>query len=153
MLRRIVRSLRTFLLVVGVLCVAYIPVSYRFAFVVATPRAAAVAFNGGLATQISSSATPATYLPEAELGFRSAPRPGDWSPWGIIDTGTLWLGISVEAEDFSVSAYRIPLWLLAAVCLAWPVTSFVVRRRRRGRGFEVEANADAAPPAIDNIAP
>ena len=35
----------------------------------------------------------------------------------------------------------IPLWLLAAVCLAWPVTSFLVRRRRRGRGFEVEANA------------
>ncbi len=33
---------------------------------------------------------------------------------------------------------KIPLWLLAAVCLAWPITSFIVaRRRRRGRGFEV----------------
>jgi predicted acyltransferase len=33
----------------------------------------------------------------------------------------------------------IPLWLLAFLCLAWPVTSFVIARRRRGtRGFEVE---------------
>ncbi len=34
---------------------------------------------------------------------------------------------------------RIPLWLLAALCLAWPVTSFIVGRRRRRRGFAVEA--------------
>ena len=37
-----------------------------------------------------------------------------------------------------------PLWLLAAVCLAWPVTSLLVRRRRRGRGFEVEAKDGGA---------
>ena len=34
---------------------------------------------------------------------------------------------------------RFPLWLLAAICLAWPVTSLLLaRRRRKGRGFEVE---------------
>ena len=44
----------------------------------------------------------------------------------------------------------IPLWLLAAICLAWPVTSLLLaRRRRKGRGFAVEPAADAAPPAID----
>ena len=39
----------------------------------------------------------------------------------------------------------LPNWLLAAVCLAWPVTSFLIaRRRRRGRGFAVEAAASGA---------
>jgi hypothetical protein len=42
---------------------------------------------------------------------------------------------------------RLPLWLLCAICLAWPVTSFVIaRRRRKGRGFEVEARPGAAVP-------
>jgi hypothetical protein len=36
----------------------------------------------------------------------------------------------------------IPLWLLAFLCLAWPVTSFLLARRRRGRGFEVEMTND-----------
>lgn len=33
----------------------------------------------------------------------------------------------------------IPLWLLAVLCLAWPVISFIVHRRKRQRGFTVEA--------------
>jgi hypothetical protein len=46
---------------------------------------------------------------------------------------------------------NIPLWLLAFLCLAWPVTSFVVaRRRRRTRGFEVEAKADSAVSTVDS---
>ena len=32
----------------------------------------------------------------------------------------------------------IPLWLLAFICLAWPVTSFIIHRRRHKRGFPVE---------------
>jgi hypothetical protein len=35
----------------------------------------------------------------------------------------------------------IPLWLLAAVCLAWPVSSFILHRRRQKRGFPVEPRA------------
>ena len=45
----------------------------------------------------------------------------------------------VSASYYTTTSVAFPLWLLAAVCLAWPVTSFLVRRRRRGRGFEVEA--------------
>ncbi len=33
---------------------------------------------------------------------------------------------------------QLPLGMLAAVCLAWPVTSFILARRRKGRGFAVE---------------
>ena len=32
---------------------------------------------------------------------------------------------------------NIPLWLPALLCLAWPVTSFLLARRRRRRGFPV----------------
>src|SRR5687768_11652295 len=41
----------------------------------------------------------------------------------------------------AASVIFIPLWLLSAPCPARPVTSFLVRRRRRGRGFEVETQA------------
>ena len=40
-----------------------------------------------------------------------------------------------DTPDMYVS---IPLWLPAAVCLAWPVTSFLLARRTRRRGFPVE---------------
>jgi hypothetical protein len=62
-------------------------------------------------------------------------------------------------ERFTVSGWasttlHLPLWLLAAICLAWPVTSLLLaRRRRKGRGFAVEPAADAAPPAIDTPPP
>ena len=41
----------------------------------------------------------------------------------------------------------LPLWLLAATCLVWPVTSFIyARRRRKEPGFAVKPAANAAPP-------
>jgi hypothetical protein len=53
--------------------------------------------------------------------------------------------VSIAEDDLS-----IPLWLLATICLAWPVTALLLaRRRRKGRGFAVEPASGAAPPAID----
>lgn len=40
--------------------------------------------------------------------------------------------------------FTVPLWLLATVCLAWPVTSFIVARRRHKRGFPIAAKTDGA---------
>lgn len=37
----------------------------------------------------------------------------------------------------------IPLWIVAALCLAWPVASLVIHRRRLPRGFPVEPPQDA----------
>ena len=87
-----------------------------------------------------------------------SPWPGDHARF-VFGDGVLWINIVTQApepslnnpmqlavhritERGSLDATRnavIPLWLLAAVCLAWPVTSLLVQRRRRGRGFEVEA--------------
>ena len=53
------------------------------------------------------------------------------------------------AGIFTMTTVELPLWLLAAICLAWPVTSFLVRRRR-GRGFEVEAKGGGAVSAADS---
>ena len=38
---------------------------------------------------------------------------------------------------------QIPLWLLAIVCLVWPVTTFIITRRHK-RGFPVEATSRLA---------
>ena len=59
--------------------------------------------------------------------------------------------VNERFEGFHVVVLVIPLWLLAFICLAWPVTSFIVRRRRRkARGFEVEAKTGAAVPPPDS---
>ena len=45
----------------------------------------------------------------------------------------------------------IPLWLPALLFLAWPVTSFIVaRRRRKARGFEVETKLGNAVSTADS---
>ena len=46
----------------------------------------------------------------------------------------------------------IPLWLLALICLAWPVTSFILARRKPKRGFPVEpkAGGEAVSPPLSS---
>jgi hypothetical protein len=65
-------------------------------------------------------------------------------PIGMYQT-SLWADEAARAQKgqlfVSLLPIAIPLWLLAAVCLVWPVTSFITERRRRGRGFEVETKA------------
>src|SRR5687767_12391167 len=46
---------------------------------------------------------------------------------------------------------HIPIYCVAFLCLAWPVTSFVIARRRRGlRGFEVQAVGGNAVSTVDS---
>ena len=56
--------------------------------------------------------------------------------------GQLWPEVLRErAQGLHLFAIAIPLWLLAFICLAWPVTSFILARRRHKRGFPVEPTA------------
>lgn len=48
------------------------------------------------------------------------------------------IGALLPQFDIKMRMMSLPLWLLAAICLAWPITSYFLRRRREGRGFEVE---------------
>lgn len=78
----------------------------------------------------------------------------DWSLFNIsisrrngLDPVSEGLALWPSYNDYSLTnpyaSYRqrivtLPLWLLCAFCLAWPVASFHVQRRRRRRGFPVD---------------
>ena len=40
--------------------------------------------------------------------------------------------------DTTTVVVGVPLWLLSLLCLAWPVSSFIIARRKQKRGFPVE---------------
>jgi hypothetical protein len=64
----------------------------------------------------------------------------EWSEMSLLPT--------VEFDRYLT--LKFPLWLLAFLCLAWPVTSFLLSRRRRGRGFAVEPlSPPLAPGEVD----
>ena len=101
-------------------------------------------------------------------GVISFDLPWDSSLFGLIEFGNLQLGVyPVELDERGLvqfTYYRheytedeiplfefsyfyrglddcfiwVPLWVPAAICLAWPVTSFIIHRRRHKRGFPVE---------------
>ena len=87
-----------------------------------------------------------------ELNAPSLP-PWEWKThagWGISDSEAVFYYARPRYESsfspgFRMHQVSIPVWLLAVFCLAWPVTSFLVRRRRRGRGFAVETKTAGDP--------
>src|SRR5688500_6459776 len=132
MLRRVARILRAFMFGVGICLFLWVPASYFVDFVVqgdvgSTDMSVWVRGNRvDIDVGVTERPYPAYFEVVIESSeqrrFRFPLLPEWWRPpWG----GKLFV--------------RIPLWLLAFLCLAWPVTSFLLARRRRGRGFPVEA--------------
>ena len=68
-------------------------------------------------------------------------RSASYVTW-LIPTDPNWRGAialpAVGEEPVDGVYVSVPLWLLALLCLAWPVTSFIIHRRRHKRGFPVE---------------
>ena len=137
--------LRIGLFLIGFSSLAWLPVSFRF-------RVTLEALE------------PVTFLVQSQSGcveahlYERDARPGidgwalrlerNWDPrvqawWPFAGKMDTTYDIYIWRGGFVV----VPLWLVAFLCLAWPVTSFILaRRRRKGRGFEVEARAGAAVP-------
>jgi hypothetical protein len=133
MLRRVARALRLFLVVCGLGLLAWIPVSLAYRVEVVSGRP-----HGLWIFQVGHGGVTMRHLHSDHL-FQEI---GPYSE--IVNVGTLPWQLSLMPYKSSTrvsTRVELPLWLLAAVCLAWPVTSLLVRRRRRGRGFEVEAKA------------
>ena len=132
MLRRIAQALRVLLSLLGVALLVWLAVSWRYcAFVsLASPRAVAVFTSNGSVHVFFSN----TWIDESSYAVG---RSFDWGQ------GDEWIRPRVESTAGGAGG-TIPIWLLAVMCLAWPVTSFLVRRRRRG--FEVEAKDGGAVP-------
>ena len=142
MLRWVALITRRLLLVAGLLLVAWMPLSYMW-FVVIWIPGVGVSFVTRNGWGQGSWVYRWTGAPPVQPSFQSQsafpPRADDWR--SLWQPDVAW---SDTADAFIL--LRMPLWLLAFVCLAWPVTSFVVGRRRRGaRGFDVEAKAAGDP--------
>ena len=142
MLWRVARVSRVLLLIVGIVLLVAAPVSLKVVAIASAPSSVprfALSLDGGAL---------GLWVPPAEDEFF----------WKAFTAGISWAN---DAPDVSLrkamlptavrSPYNdliltIPLWLLAFLCLAWPVTSFVIARRRRGtRGFEVEPSQRTEP--------
>src|SRR5688500_15156224 len=143
MLRRVVRTLRVLLLVIGLGLLALWPVSGLFQITLESPwpfEVTVLASRGGEVGMYFYAEVPAADRPRP--GF--ALYPLDEYSWMPGRPGIA----RADLGPLKVTEVTSPLWLIAAVCLGWPVTSLVVRRRRRGRGFEVEGKV-AGDPAAD----
>jgi hypothetical protein len=142
MLRLVVRIARTGLFVVGTIIVVCTPPSFFAGAHAQFPwpaEAGLVAVSSGVA-QFSVM----TYS-HLEQDFEADMyRTGGDLDWSIVADAAFPRISRGDHDTFSYVSVSVPLWLLATICLAWPVTSLLVRRRRRGRGFEVEAKGGGA---------
>src|SRR5687768_13919676 len=131
MLRRVARaSCLALLLVVGVALVLWLPVSFWFSVTLDMTTAGGDA-GSGAEIESQSGVLCVRYLRGslAEPSIEVGPAHGYRSFVG--DLINPYFPTVMLADGFNILS--LPLWLLAAVCLAWPVTSLLVRRRRRGR--------------------
>jgi hypothetical protein len=154
MLRRVARALKALLVVAAIALLVWLPVSFIRVLYVAFPLAdgeAGVVSDRGY--MLLWHATPSRF-PKASLGVHDLRRWDDFGdPRAKRGAGrALWPHTyKIALTRIQVYHFSIPLWLLAVLCLAWPVTSFVIARRRRGtRGFEVEAVDSSAVSTVDS---
>ena len=131
MLRRVARVLRYLLLIAGSIVLVWIPVSY---IVYSECELSSEHRSGWIRVH------------NATLMIEILRRPYAWDDQVSLNVyrpyqvqlATFWAPSAVNLRyGWHVV---IPLWLLAFLCLAWPVTSFLLARRRRGRGFPVESH-------------
>ena len=142
MLRRVATLMRRLLFVVGLASLAWLPISFfTEAWLFAVGQNSWV-FD----VQVYSGTLQVLFMPGPELpevgygiaGARERPSPPLWpTTFHAYRSDGVYEGRLVF----------LPLWLPALLCLAWPVTSFLLGRRRRGaRGFEVQAGPAPPPP-------
>jgi hypothetical protein len=148
MLRRVAPTLRVLLLVLGLSMLFWLPLSCFFVAGLTSPwpSSGLVIYTGeGLigAAVYKEESTMSPSGVQARLTPITWGLANNWFLPGIDHTQGSW----VEQGQFTPSRLRVPstthirfpLYLLAAICLAWPVTSLLLARRtRKGRGFEIE---------------
>src|SRR5688572_13440184 len=138
MLRRVARVLRVGLFLIGSLITLCLPASMFAGAMLAYRWADAEA---GLILH------PGTirFIYQAPQLIRTQPGlTAKWYDSRLVESGwraALWPTFHNASQGPDrLYLFSMPLWLLAFLCLAWPVTSFLLARRRRGRGFPVEAH-------------
>src|SRR5688572_15106528 len=161
MLRRVARLLRTVLLVLGLLLVAWLPISYLLVM-----RCDYSWNDAGIGKGISINVyrgcinVNCLYRSTDQLSHSYVNDTGGRPKveFERIDRlyfflrGAVWPTWQRQVNpSHDVGFIWLPIWATAMLALAWPVTSFVIaRRRRRGRGFEVEAVGGNAVSTVDS---
>jgi hypothetical protein len=160
MLWRVAQALRIVLLLTGSLLLVWLPLTwwFRLKLLAPLPRGPVIAtgFSRGefhLAL-MPSWMDPTLVDSSVELSRIDALSSGSVER-AKLHWDHVWLPLplgDVEWQWYSLDEIylTLPLWFVSALCLAWPVTSLLVRRRRRGRGFEVEAKGGDAVSAADS---
>src|SRR5687767_5899832 len=116
MLRWVSKAFRVTLFALAVGVLLWLPASFFFRAGLTTPwpSGGMIAGSSGGVAFASSWPAPMSF----GLGF------GRRLSWEDVSGGNqFWL--ETQTEDFG-SFVSIPLWLLAFLCLAWPVTSFLL---------------------------
>ena len=145
MLRRVVRTTRGLLMAIGLLLLLWLPASWFYWAGVASPllRTGVSSGNGGVKVALVFELPAEEYGPSA-WAQRAPPR--------AMVGEEIWLLPQYEhvaRPNIDMVVAELPLWLLAFICLAWPVTSFIVaRRRHKARGFEVETKTPSEAPKV-----
>lgn len=140
MLRRLASTMRWALLALGVGLLLWLPVSLSCVLVASKTFARSsgtiVVLNGCAAFSWVETPESMRMPTSPTWGWQNEPNehPVQWP-------SALWPHYDVDGPPWRpVHQIRLPLWLLAAICLAWPVTSFIIARRRRKRGFVIEVS-------------
>ena len=154
MLRRVGRLIRVLFAVAGVAVAIWLPCSYQWVahlHAIWPKRSVSVGSTGGYLLFQSAEVPIRSSIDLQTYPYFSV---GPGSEKKLLDAGVV--RASKRAPDvawyhgmwprfsrgpfgpFVLTSVRLPLWLLAAICLAWPVTSFIIHRRRHKRGFPIE---------------
>ena len=167
MLHRVTRSLRVLLLAAGVLLLAWLPIGFYFESCIWFHNSSAdchgLAFvrNGYLCVMLTLSEAGNTRAfpllarpvaePQSSLLEQAPSRSTSSESYSHLGFETRRIDFrnirplykllpSFEYSRAELDA-ALPLWLLVVACLGWPTTSFVVKRRRRKRGFSIDTAA------------
>lgn len=140
MLRRLTRVVRNGLLLLGLLLLAWLPASFWIAAEMTLPWPA-----GGAGAAVRDGFVELWMLERRPLSY---PLPfsveAEWDRYhsgaaGQTASYAFWPHIAPSDSFFGETNLALPLWLVAALALAWPVTYLMAHRRVPGKGFAVEA--------------
>ncbi len=147
MLRRIGIAIRWSLLVLGVAALVLLPVSFfvPFAISISVPNEALNIFVVDGTLEIKH-----------DKAHNFIEYPSSWDVT-VIDRSVWPIHFKYafrpywRADEYTVPGHKIqttrilivPLWMIAAASLAWPVLAWRAARRRRRRGFDVTLVDDA----------
>ena len=117
--------------ILGLLLVTLVPMSWYRAVLVT----GAVGRGQGIYVVIVDATFSVTSVVEQrEFPFRF--RIVDWV--GDQESSPLWPHYEkMRLPGATYTLFNVPLWMVISLCLAWPVTSFIITRRRLKRGFPV----------------